>query len=296
VNPESKKVPDKPILNLESFQRLLTAAYLLQVCSDQAAEQPVSLPGRTNRFIAEPMVQKQSLSLLVQESRLRAGKRDVVCSKSLNTTDHPRAPRLPEMVPAITEIPVANEVAKKGLKSGSLAPRSGPTALQRIDILLRRPTSWRAVEAFAIAMVFCSMMIASIHRLAAFPGRISLSSEKPEQRNASDPTFAANAQPIATKDFRQSADGGEGDLIAEDIVTRYKGRAVDRRGQGANKSRTVQVQPLPERKVSLKPGVRLTSGWDADMLVASTVIRYGADVTTWSASRTRRTPLDRVGH
>jgi hypothetical protein len=292
VNPESNKALDKPVLNVASFQRLLAAAYLLQVRSDQTLVQPVSA-GRTNPCIAEPMVQKQSLSLLLQEPRLQAGKRDVV-SGSANTTNHPREPQLPEMIRAVTEIPVANEVAKKGLETGSLAPRIGPMALQRIDILFRRPTSWRAVEALAIAIVFCSMIIVSVHHLSAFPDRMSTSREKPEQRHVSDPTFAA--QPSVMKDSRQSANGGEGDLIAQDIVIRYEGRAVDHRGQAANKPRAMQAQPLPEKKVGVKPGLRLTSGWDADMLAASTVIQYGADVTSWSANRTTRTAVDRPGH
>jgi hypothetical protein len=295
VNPESNKLSDKPVLNVDSFHRLLAAAYLLQGCSDQTSVQPVSA-GRTNPCIGEPMVQRQSLSLLFQEPRLQAGKGDVVCSTSPNMADHPSGPQLPEMIPAVPEVPVASEVAKKGLQSGSLAPRIGPTALQRMNVLLRTTTSWRAVEALAIAIVFCSMMIASIHRLAAFPDRLSLSQEKPEKRNAFDPTFTAKAQPIVTEDSRQSANGDGGDLIAKDIVIRYEGRAVDRRGQAANKPRAVQAPPLPEKKVGVKPALRLTSGWDADMLVARTAIQYGADVTTWSASRTKRTAVDRPGH
>jgi hypothetical protein len=292
VNPESNEATDKPVLNVESFQRLLAAAYLLQGCSDQTSEQPVSA-GRTNPCIAESMVQRQSLSLLFQEPRLQAGKGDVVCSTSPDTIDHPRGPQLSEMVPAVPEVPVGSEAAKKGLQSGSLAPRTGPTALQRMNRLLRRPTSWRAVEAFAIAIVFCSMMIASIHRLAAFPDRLSLSQEKPEKRNAFDPTFTAKARPIV-KDSRQSANGDEGDLIAKDIVIRYE--FVDYRGQAANKPRAVQAPPLPEKKMSAKPRVRLPSSPDADMLVASKVIQYGDDVTTWSASRTKRTAVDRPKH
>jgi hypothetical protein len=295
VNPESNKASDKPVLNVDSFQRLLAAAYLLQGCSDRTPVQPVSA-GRTNPCIAEPMVQRLSPSLLFQEPRLQAGKGDVVCSTSPNMTEHPRGPQLPEMVLGVPEVPVAIEVAKKGLQSGSLAPRTGSTALQRINILLRKPASWRAVEALAIAIVFCSMMIVSVHHLSAFPDRPSLSPEKPEKQNTFDPIFTAKAQPIVMKDSRQSANGGEGDLIAQDIVIRYEGRAVDRRGQAANKPRAMQAPPLPEKKVSVKPGLRLTSGWDADMLVARTAIQYGADVTTWSASRTKRTAVDRPGH
>jgi hypothetical protein len=294
VNPESKKAQDKPVLNVESFQRLLAAAYMLQVPRHRTSVQPVSA-GRPNPFTAEAIVQEQSLSLLVQESRLQAGKRDVVRSRSPNTTDHPPGPPLPEMVPVVTEIPVANEVAKVGLHSDTLAPTTGPTALQRMNISLRRPTSWRTVEALAIAIVFCTMIGVSIYRLLAFPVRISLSSEKPEQRHVSQPTSAPKAQPIVTRDSRQSADGGDADLIAEDIVIRCERRAVDRRGQAAKKPRAMQAQPLPEKKVSSKPGVRLTFGQDAEMLVANTVIQYGADVTTWSVSPTKRTALDHLG-
>ena len=295
MKPESNKAHDKPVLNVESFQRLLAAAYMLQVQSDQTtAGRPVST-GRTNPFTAETIVQKRSLPLPVQESRLQAGEREVVCSRSPNRTDRPRGPQLPEMVSVVREIPVANDVAKGGLHSGSLPPPVGPMALQRMNILLRRPTSWRTVEALAIAIVFCTMIGVSIHRLSAFPGRISLPSEKPEQRDASH-TPSAKARPIVTKDSRQSADGAEGDLIAEDIVIRYPGRSVDHCGQAAKKPRAVQAQRLPEKKVSSKPGVQLTFGGDADMLVANTVIQYGADVTTWSASPTQRTALDRLGH
>jgi hypothetical protein len=163
--------------------------------------------------------------------------------------------------------------------------------------------SWRTVEVLAIAIVFCMMMGVSIHRLSALPGRTSLPSRMLEQRNASQsgrPTakvLASFQQPVATGNSRQSPDGGEADIVAEDIVIRYQKRAVNLPGQVAKKptSSPVQAQLLPPKNTTSKPGVRLTFGRAADMLAADALVQYGADVKMWSRDP-KRPGLDRLEH
>jgi hypothetical protein len=172
-----------------------------------------------------------------------------------------------------------------------------------MNILLRRPMSWRTVEALAIAIVFCMMMGVSIHRLSALPGRTSLPSGMLEQRNASQSgrprakVLASFQQRVGTGNSRQSPDGGEADIVAEDIVIRYQKRAVNLPGQVAKKptSSPVQAQLLPPKNTTSKPGVRLTFGRAADMVAADTLVQYGTDVKMWSRDP-KRPGLDRLGH
>ncbi len=160
---------------------------------------------------------------------------------------------------------------------------------------------WRTVEAFAITMIFCLMMGLSMHRLSALPGRMSLSSEMPEQRNASQAArstvklLASPEQPVVARNLRLSSLSVEGDSIAEDII-RYQKSDANLSGQAAKKatSSPMQGQPLPPKNTTPKPGVRLTFGREADMLAAGTVVQYGADVTMWSGN-TKRDESDRLG-
>jgi hypothetical protein len=154
-----------------------------------------------------------------------------------------------------------------------------PTVPHRMNVLLRRPMSWRTVEALAIAIVFCMMMGLSIHRLSAVPGRTSLASGMLEEQNDVQPArptekVLASSQPAVTRNSRQSPTGGEADIVAEDIVIRHQKRAVNLLG---------------------KPGVRLTFGRDADIFAADTVVQYGSDVKMWSRKPERAT-LNRLGH
>jgi hypothetical protein len=63
VNQETEKAQDKPALNAESFQRLLSAAYMLQVHSErQRSFQPLG-SDRKSLFAAGAIVQKRTPSI-----------------------------------------------------------------------------------------------------------------------------------------------------------------------------------------------------------------------------------------
>jgi hypothetical protein len=139
--------------------------------------------------------------------------------------------------------------------------------------------SWRTVEPLAIAIVFCMMMGLSIHRLSAVPSRTSLVSGMLEEQTNFQPARAAEkilalSQPIVTRNSRQLPGGDDTDIVAEDIVIHHQKRAVDVPG---------------------KPGVRLTSGRDAGIFAADTVVQYGSDVKMWSRKHERAT-VNRLGH
>jgi hypothetical protein len=310
VKRKSMNATGKPVLDQEGFQHLLAAAYILQVYNDRRPSVQTIGAGHTSPFAAGAIVQKRTPSVMIREPQLQAGQPDAVPFRSPNNsdkftgrTDQPRVPASPEMAPVVTEKFIANEIAKEHLHPGRLVPPVEPTVLHRMNILLRRPMSWRTVEALAIAIVFCMMMGVSIHRLSALPGRTSLPSGMLEQRNASQsgrPTakvLASFQQPVVTGNSRQSPDGGEADIVAEDIVIRYQKRAVNLPGQVAKKptSSPVQAQLLPPKNTTSKPGVRLTFGRDADMLAAETLVQYGADVKMWSRDP-KRPGLDRLEH
>jgi hypothetical protein len=300
----------KPVLDQEGFQRLLAAAYLLQVHNVRRPSVQSIGAGHTTPFAAGAVVQKRTASAVIREAQLQADQPDAVPFRSPNNsdkfsgrTDHLRVPATPEMAPVVTDRIMANEIAKEHLRPGRLVSPVEPTVPHRMNVLFRRPMSWRTVEALAIAIVFCMMMGVSIHRLSALPGDRSLPSGMLEQRNASQsvrPTakvLALSRQPVVTRNSRRPPDGSEADIVAEDFVIRYQERAADLPGQAAKQttSSPVQAQLLPPKNTTSKLGVRLTFGRDADMLAADTVVQYGADATMWLRNP-KRAGLDRLGH
>jgi hypothetical protein len=249
VNQEANKAQDKPVLNPESFQRLLAAAFLLQVHNDrQLSIRPVEHVGQSHAssFAAGTIAQKRTPSVMMRERQLQA------CQ--------------PDVVPG-------NEITKQHPYPAGLVRHVGPTVPHRAKVLLRSPMSWRMIEPLAIAIVFCMMMGLSIHRLSAVPGRTSLASEMREEQNDFQPArptqkVLASSQPVMARNSRQSPSGGDADIVAEDIVIRHQNRAVNLFG---------------------KPGVRLTFGRDAGIFAAGTVVQYGSDVKMWSRKPERAT-------
>jgi hypothetical protein len=257
VNQEANTAQGKPVLNREDFQRLLAAAYLLQVHPLQAHHvqthydcqpsiRPVEPVGASpvSSFAAGAILQKRTPSAMIRERQLPAAQ------------------------PAL-----GDETAKRRPYPVRLVRFVGSTVPRRMNVLLRRSMSWRTVEALAIAIVFFMMMGMSIHRLSAVRGRTSLASGMLEGQNEVPPTqnAPASSQPVATLNSRPSP--SEADIVAEDIVIRHQKRVAN----------------LPAQ-----PGVRLTSGRDADTFAADTVVQYGSDVKMWSR-KPERAPLNRLG-
>ena len=196
-------------------------------------------------FAAGTIVQKRIPSVMMRERQLQAGQSDT-----------------------------GNEIAKQHRFPAMPVPFVGPTVPHRVKILLKRPMSWRTVEPLAIAIVFCTMMGLSIHRLSAVPDRTSLASGVPEKQNDSQPARTtvralASSQAVMTPNSRQSPIGGEAHIVAEDIVIRHQNRRVSLIG---------------------KPGAQLTLGRDADVFAADSVVQYGSDVTMWSRKYERAAP------
>jgi hypothetical protein len=218
---------DKPVLNAESFQRLLVAAYLLQA---QKKEEPLVLPinrGRTIPFDAAATVRKWPRSMPVREPRgfLRP---DLMLSHlgpraiSTNLPEayvsrvHPRA--------MSTEAAIASEIAE-----GQQASAGAPIVAARA-VLKESPwrsgglSFWRTVEAITIAMIFVALLGASIHRLSAAADRTSLRAETPEQRGASQPSaptakvLASSQRSVMPPDSDQSLGSADADIVADTVV------------------------------------------------------------------------------
>jgi hypothetical protein len=207
VNHATDKVQDKPVLNPESFQWLLAAAYLLQGHNEQQPSIRPQLLGAspTSSFSAGKIIQKRTPAVMIRDRQLEAGQPDVIAG---NQTAKER-PYLARRVPFVR----------------SAVPH-------RMTVLLKKPIYWRTVETVAIAMVFCMMMGLSILRLSAVPGRTSLASGALEKQDNFQPTRAAEpilalSQTVAPLNSRESPRGDETGIVAEDIVIRHQERAVN---------------------------------------------------------------------
>jgi len=249
VNQATDKAQDKPALNPESFQRLLAAAYVLQAHNGhQPSIRPVQHVGArlATCFAAETIVQKRTPAVMIGERKLQAGQPDAT---------------------------LCNEMARQHPYPAKLVPVVRASIAHRMNVWLRRPMSWRMVEALAIAIVFFMIVGFSIHDLSAVPGRTSVASGTPAGQN--DLQLArpaeealASSQPVATRNPRQSPGGSEADIVAEDIVIRHQKRAVDLPGD---------------------PSVGLAFGRDADIFTADSVVQYGYDGKVWSRKPERAT-------
>jgi hypothetical protein len=285
VNREASKVQDRPVLNVEGFQRLLLAAYLLQGHNDGRPSVPPVGAGSPSSFAAGAIVQKRTPSMIIRESLPQ------VCppvalsfefssnSDKFTGSDQPRCVTTsPEMTSVEPRIPIAHRVVQEHLLPASLAPVVEATIRHRVDILLSVPISWKMIETLSITIVFCMMTGLSIHRLSAFPSRSSLSWTRNTSQSANTPAKAlGSSQPVAMKNSGLSSVRGGADIVAEDFVIRYQKRA------GSSSPMPVPVFS-PEVKIS-RLGDRLSLGRVSDMLPADSVVRYGADVTTWSGPR-----------
>ena len=293
MNREANKVQDRPVLNLESFERLLMAAYLLQGHNDgRPSVHPIGA-GSPSSFAAGVIVQKRTPSMIIRESLPQ------VCppvalsfefssnSDKFTSSDQPRrVTTSPEMTSVAPKIPIAHGV--EHLLPASLAPVVEARIRHRMNILLTVPISWKMIETLSIAIVFCMMTGMSIHRLSAFPSRSSVSwRQRNTSQSANTPAKALGpSQPIAMKNSGLSSARGGADIVAEDFVIRYQKRAGSYPGRAATKSAGSMPLPLfsPGAKMS-RLSDRLSLGRVSEMLPADSVVRYGADVTTWLGPR-----------
>jgi hypothetical protein len=187
VNQPTHKAQNAPVLNPESFQRLLAAAYLLQEHHDRRLSIRPQLLGasQAGSFSAEKIIQKRTPAVMIRDRQLEAGQ---------------ERPYLAMLV----------------LFARSAVPH-------RITVLVRKPIYWRTVETVAIAIVFCLMTGLSILRLSAVPDRTSLASGVLEKQDNLQPTRAAEpilelSQIVAPLNSRESPRGDETGIVAEDIV------------------------------------------------------------------------------
>src|ERR1700675_3677164 len=154
---------------------------------------------------AEIVVQKQNPAVMIRERKLQAGP--------------------PDPTPG-------NEMARQHPYPARPVLFVRPSTAHRMNVWLRRPMSWRTVEALAIAIVFFMIVGFSIHDLSAVPGRTSVASGTPAGQNdlqLARPTeeALASGQPVLTRNPRQLPSGSEADIVAEDIVIRHRKRAVE---------------------------------------------------------------------
>jgi len=213
-----------------------------------------------------------------------------------------RPPGQPIIV-ADTNTFAASAIVQKRTPSIRLSPtQSGAMREANTVPKLNGLMLWKRVEAFAIAVVFCTMMGTSIHHLLAFPGRTSLPSEilKPQDASrlvkSAPQVLASSPLPAATGESRQSHDDEEAAAGGEDLVIQYRAPTANLPGQAAKEitSRTAQAQSLAPKNTTSESGVRTAIGQEPEML-ADNVVQYGDDVTMWSGP-SKKSVLRRQGH
>lgn len=265
MNQEAKIAKAKPVLNAESFQRLLAAAYMLQIQNDRRLSvQPIDTT-HTSPFAAGSVIQHRIPAVIIQGQELRAGQPDTVLSD--DTEEHAHSDRLESFVE--------------------------PVVLRDVNVLSMNSMSWKTVEALAIAIVFCVMTGLSIHRLSGHPSNISLSAGTLERRNVSQPArlatsvSASGRQTLMGRNSRQPGDDGEGDIVAKDLTIHYQNRSIGLHAGAADRPGPMQAQLVSPENTTSTPRVRFSSGRAAGWLTANTVVQYGPDVTMWLTNPTR---------
>jgi hypothetical protein len=165
-------------------------------------------------------------------------------------------------------------------------PSLRQTSLQRSRlkplVQFAKPRLWRAVEALAVASVFCTMIGVSLRRVSPLPGDPSRPVMAEVRTARSSAPLAAKVlglsqERVATLNSRRSTDVGEAEVVAKNIIIRYHGPSDDLRdNQAPKKLKGSSLPPLRLRSenTTLQPGVRYTFGIDNAMLAADTVVRY----------------------
>jgi hypothetical protein len=207
VNQASDTAQPKPVLNQEGFQRLLAAAYLLQVHTDRQPSTHQLGANHASFFSDGAIVQKRTPSVMIRDRQPQPGQRGGI---------------------------PGNQTATEPSYPTSQVPFVGPTVPHIMKVSSRRLMSWRSVEPLAIAIVFCMMIGLSIHRLSAIPDRTSLASEVLDEQNVRlrpAEKVTASSQPVVDQNSRQSPRGGEADIVAKDIIIRHQKRIVSLPGK-----------------------------------------------------------------
>jgi len=273
MNQEGSESSGKPVLNAESFQRLLAAAYLLQVHRDRAhnerAQLQPTVAERTSAFAAGAMVQKRTqgrtprFSVAPQSSPAMTNISASEMVEGQHTAAYPVvADRISAHRTSVDHDILARSEApgrwpryrgRRMSSLGGMAPRGSNT-------FVSSAMWWRGVDALAISAVFLAIVGVSIHGLWASRGPVPLSSGILFFQAAKPVAEAlASSQHPAPQASRQSLEQMEADVVAEDTVIRYPTRVVS---------------------VARKPR-------NAGTLAADIVVRYGSDVKMWSGSSKR---------
>ncbi len=199
---ETRKNSSKLTLDAEGFQRLLTAAYILQSFSETAVR-TIRVPD-ANAFAATGIHQKRTPSIRTLSGRSGC------------------------------------------MKEANIAPQ--PTGLM----------FWKEVEAFGIAVVFCLMMVTSIHHLSATSGRASQVPGILEPRDAGLPPSSVPGVLTSSQ-----ANAATQESIGDDLVIHSRASTAATR-------------------TTSRSGTRITISRQ-QKLAANRVVQYGDDVTMWSS-------------
>jgi len=295
VNQESHESLGKPILTAESFQRLLGAAYVLQAHHDRTPAPPIDKRLRLP-FIAGAIVQSQPSSLRVRESRFGSDAAVPVFPKDRLSAAIEAALSLKKSLvngETAEVIPVAPGRALPSVRPVSQPLPSSSTALavivltfpRFINMVARRLTSWKTLDALVVATVFLTLMGVSVHRFLDVPEQMSfpvkIADELDTQPGAISSVATSSQEHIVSRMSRPAIDGGEADVVAEDVVIRYPQSGLNHAAASPEKNAGPLARSQGAKTALAKPGVRsrLDRG---DPVGSDTVVQYGPDVKMWS--------------
>ena len=266
MDQEASESSSKPVLNVKTFQRLLAAAYLLQVHSDRThhdqAQLEPTVAERTGAFAAGAIVQSRTQRRPPHLSEVKQST-PVITNISPTTQIAEEQPAAclvvadrisVDLVSVDPAVPGRSEVTRPSPRYTGRRIRSARHMAPQ-----SKATVWRAVDALAISAVFLAIVGVSIHGLWASRGPLPRPSEMLSSQAARPAAeVLASSQQPAAQASRQSLEPIEANVVAEDTVTRYPARFVGSAAQSAKKPRNMGTLP-------------------ADM-----VVHYGSDVKMWS--------------
>ena len=216
---ETDKAHGMPVLNAETFERLLAAACVLQLHNDRRSSvQPIGAPP-ASAFAAGAIVQPRTPSLMIREPQVQADQSGAVPFGSANNSDKPSG-RTDQTWKAAEAIAIAIVFCiMTGVSIHRLSALSGRTSLPSGTVEQRKGSQ----PAVPTAKV-----------------------------------MASSQQAVVMRNSRQSPDAREAESvaedIAEDIVIRYPRQAVNLPAQPAKQatSAPVQGQLLPLKNTNFE--------------------------------------------
>ena len=229
MNQEAKTAQDKPVLNAESFQRLLAAAYMLQLHNDRRPSvQPIGAV-YTRSFAAGAIVQQRTPSVMIREPQLQ--------------TDQPGA------VPFVS-------------------PNNSDKFTGRTDQTWRAAEALAIAIVFCMMTGVSIHRLSALSRRTSLPSEMLEQRNASHPQGPMPELLASSQQPVVTRNSRQSPNSAKADNVTQNVVIRSQKHAVSPPGQAAKKNHQkscaraiLASEEYDEYNVAARRSIILRPGW-----------------------------------